>query len=311
MVSNCQFIYRPYNAGASSPIQTGLSLVSFFQGNDYSEDTGSAIVNGLQVLNSIGTGVGSNITQLVTATTGSGVATPTRPLVSISNVSVNKNPVDWIISTGHEGTTYGTMRLDNIVVPSLTYSAVSTNGTDTNFDIIATNVVNLDGVSTPANAKPFVTTSTGTSVVYAGMLSGGLNQGFTASYANSSSTSKGPLLSGAALADQSGTSGGSASVQSIALADDATHAFDARFYNTSRGLFMVSVNYDYTTQAVFVTGGNAIYSIAAPVGSLFEVSTGGTNPDVDGKFNMWYTGGKLNVKNRLGDSYVATVAFIG
>jgi len=311
MVSNCQFIYRPYNAGASSPIQTALSLVSFFQGSDYGEDTGSAIVNGLQVLNSIGAGVGSNITQLVTATTGSGVATPTRPLVSISNVSVNKNPVDWIVSTGHEGTTYGTMRLDNIVVPSLTYSAVSTNGTDTNFDIIATNVVNLDGVSTPANAKPFVTTSTGTSVVYAGMLSGGLNQGFTASYANSSSTSKGPLLAGAALADQAGVAGGAASVQSTALVDDATYAFDARFYNTSRGLFIVSVNYDYTTQAVFATGGNAIYSIAAPGGSLFEVSTGGTNPDVDGKFNMWYTGGKLNEKNRLGGSYVASVAFIG
>lgn len=309
MVSNCQFIYRPY--GGVSPIQTGLSLVSFYQGSDYGEDTGSAIVNGIQVLNSIGAGVGSNISQIVTATVGAGVATPTRPLVSISNVSVNKNPVDWIISTGHEGTTYGIMRLDNIVVPSLTYSAVSTNGTDTNFDIIATNVVNIDGVSTPANAKPFVTTSAGASVVYAGMLSGGLNQGFTASYANSSSTSKGPLLAGAALADQTGAAGGAASVQSIALADDASYAFDARFYNTSRGLFIVSVNYDYTTQAVFATGGNAIYSIAAPAGSLFEVSTGGTNPDVDGKFNMWYTGGKLNVKNRLGDSYVATVAFIG
>ena len=309
MVSNCQFIYRPY--GGVSPIQTGLSLISFFQGNDYGEDTGSAIVNGIQVLNSIGAGVGNNISQIVTATVGAGVATPTRPLVTISNVSVNKNPVDWIVSTGHEGTTYGTMRLDNIVVPSLTYSAVSTNGTDTNFDIIATNVVNIDGVSTPANAKPFVTTGTGSSVVYAGMLSGGLNQGFTASYANSSSTSKGPLMAGVALADQLGSAGGSASVQSTSLADDATYAFDARFYNTSRGLFIVSVNYDYTTQAVFVTGGNAIYSIAAPGGSLFEVSTGGTNPDVDGKFNMWYTGGKLNVKNRLGGSYIATVAFIG
>jgi hypothetical protein len=311
MVSNCQFIYRPYNSGATSPLQTTLSLVGFFQGSDYGEDTGSAIVNGLQVLNSISAGIGNNITQIVSATAGAGVATPTRPLVSVSNVSVNKNPVDWIISTGYAGTTYGTMRLDNIVVPSLTYSAISTNGTDTNFDIIATNVVNIDGVSTPANIKPFVTTSTGTSVVYAGMLSGALNQGFTAAYANSSSTNKGPLLAGAALADQLGSAGGGASVQSTALADDATYAFDARFYNTARGLFIASINYDYTTQAVFVTGGNAIYSIAAPAGSLFEVSTAGTNPDVDGKFNMWYTGGKLNVKNRLGASYVATVAFIG
>jgi hypothetical protein len=95
------------------------------------------------------------------------------------------------------------------------------------------------------------------------------------------------------------------------MEDDATHIFDARFYETSRGLFIVSVNYDYTTQAMFVTGGNAIYSIAAPAGSLFEVSTVGTNPNIDNKFNMWYSSGKLNVKNRLGASYIVTVNFIG
>jgi hypothetical protein len=309
MVSNCQFMYRDYGTPSESPIQSGLTLVNFFQGSDYGEDTGSAIVNGIQVLNSIPSGIGLNISSVVGASTGGGVANPLKPFISVSNVSVNKNSVFSIVFIGYEATTYGTLRLDNITVPALVWGAVSTNGSEQNFDIVATNVFNYDGVATPANAKPFVTSGTGTSLSYAGLIGGGLNQGFLNAYANGSSVNKGPLLFNSALSgDQNG---GAVSVQSAALADDATKEFDARFYNTTRGLFVVSVDYDYTTQGVFVTGGNAIYSIAAPGGSLFEVSTAGTNPDVDNKFNMWYTGGKLNVKNRLGGTYVATITFIG
>jgi len=312
MVSNCQFIYRSYGSPAVSPIQTTLTLVQFYQGSDYGEDTGSAIVNGMQVINSIPAGLGENIAFLVGAGVGAGVATPLKPLVSVSNVSVNKNPVKSILSLGYEATTYGTARLDNITVPALVWGAVATNGTDTNFDIVATNVYNVDGVTTPANAKPFATTTTGTSVVYGGAIIGGLNQGFVNSYAGGNgSVNAGPLLAGVALSGLLNSVGGASSVQSNTLVDDGSYEFDARFYVTSRGLFIVSVNYDYTTQGVFVTGGNAIYSIAAPAGSLFQVSTAGTNPDVDGKFNMWYTGGKLNVKNRLGGTYVVTVNFIG
>lgn len=311
MVSNCQFIYQDYGSPSVSPIQTDLTLVSFYQGADYGEDTGSAIVNGIQVLNSIPAGLGTDITYVVGAGVGAGVATPLKPLVSVSNVSVNKNPVTSLVSLGYEATTYGTLRLDNITVPKLTWGAVATNGTDTNFDLVATNVMNVDGLATPANAKPFVTSTTGTSVTYGGAIMGAMNQGFLNVYANNSSVNKGSLLSGGALADEKNRDGGASSVQSFGLADDVSFAFDSRFYDTSRGLFIVSVNYDYTTQGVFVTGGNAIYSIAVPAGNLFEVSTSGTNPDVDGRFNMWYTGGKLNVKNRLGATYVVTVNFIG
>lgn len=311
MVSNCQFMYRAYGTPSISPIQTGLSLVSFYQGADYGEDTGSAIVNGIQVFNSIPAGLGANISHIVGAGVGAGVATPLKPLVSVSNVSVNKNPVTSIVSLGYETTTYGTLRLDNITVPELVWGAVATNGTDTNFDLVATNVLNVDGLSTPANAKPFVTSTTGTSVTYGGAIMGALNQGFLNAYASSSSVNKGPLLSAGALADQNNRLGGVSSVQSTALADDEVFQFDSRFYDSSRGLFIVSVNYDYTTQAVFVTGGNAIYSIAAPAGNLFEISTAGTNPDIDGRFNMWYASGKLNVKNRLGATYIVTVNFIG
>jgi hypothetical protein len=309
MVSNCQFMYRDYGTPSSSPIQSGVTLVSFYQGNDYGEDTGSAIVNGIQVLNSIPTGIGNPISFIVGCSVGTGVANPLKPLVSVSNVSVNKNAVNSIAFIGYEPTTYGTLRLDNITVPALVWGAVATNGSESNFDLIATNVMNYDGVVTPANAKPFVTSSTGTSVSYGGLIGGGMNQGFLNVYANANNANRGPLLFNSGLSgDQTG---GAVSVQSTSIADDATYEFAERFYFPSRGLFSVSVTYDYTTQGLFATGGNAIYSIAAPAGSLFEVSTAGTNPDVDGKFNMWYTGGNLNVKNRLGDSYVVTVTFMG
>lgn len=310
-VTDCTFIYRPYGSPATSPIQSALTLVGFFQGSDYSEDTGSAIVSGIQVLSSIGAGVGTNITTVLDARVGAGVATPSKPLVSLSNVSINKNPISWIAQVGYEGTTYGVLRMDNIVAPALTYSAVATNGTDTNFDIVATNIFNIDGLTTPANAKPFVTDTLGAGVSYGGMISGALCQGFVQTYNVGADQSRAPLLHGAALADEAGAAGGAASVQSVSLADDASAAFDRRFFTSNRGLFAVSVNYEYTTQGLFATGSNQIYKIAVPAGDAFAVSTSGTNPDTDTKFNMWFTGGKLNVKNRLGDSVIVTVMFLG
>tara|TARA_R110000796_G_scaffold56775_1_gene131414 strand:+ start:368 stop:2191 length:1824 start_codon:yes stop_codon:yes gene_type:complete len=309
MVSNCRFFYRQYSS--VSPIQTGLTLVSFYQGSDYGEDTGSCIVDGIQVYNSIGAGVGVDISSVVGATAGAGVATPLRPLVSVNNVSVNNNPIDFIATIGYEGTTYGKISLNNIVVPKLNQSAIGTNGTNTNFDISATNVVNIDGVTTPANSVNFVKTTAGATISYAGMMLGGLNQGFNSSYDVSSAVDNAPMLAGSALSDGTGNAGGAVSVQSISLADDASHIFASRFYNSSRGVFAVSVDYDYTSQGLFATGSNQIHSIAAHGSSVFEVSTSGANPDVDNKFNMWFTGGKLNVKNRLGASYVATVTFMG
>ena len=314
-VSNCQFFYRGYDGGSKSPIQTGLSIVSFFQGADYGEDTGSCMVDGIQVFNSISAGVttGTNkIDIIVSATIGNtSIGIPSKPLILVSNVSVNNNPVDWITTVGFGASSYGILRLDNVVVPKLNYSAVGTNNTNNNFDIVSTSVMNIDGVSTPANAKPFITTTTGTPTSYNGQVSGALNQGFLNVYSVGASLNQAPMLNGGALADPSGAIGGATSVQSTFIVDDGTYEFAPRFFNTGRGLFIVSVDFDYTTQAVFATGGNAIYSIAAPGGSLFEVSTGGTNPDVDGRFNMWYTGGKLNVKNRLGASHSVTVNFIG
>jgi hypothetical protein len=309
-VSNIKCYYRQ-NGDFSSPIQSGLSIVGFYQGSDYGEKTASVIVNDIQIFNSIPEGVGTNISSFVSVTNGGGaVAVPYKPLVSISNATVNANVIDWLVTTGYTVDTYGTMRLDNISVPKLTYGAVLSNGVDNNFDIVATNIVNLDGVQTPANRKPFVTDGAGAAIVYGGELLGGMNQGFLNSYANSSSVNKAPMFLGGALSDEGGV-GGAASTQAAFIADDGVHEFDMRFMTTSRGMFFVSINYEYTSQGIFSTGSNQVHVMAQPAGSIFETSVFGTNPDVDGKFNLWYTGSKLNVKNRLGAGYTATIMFLG
>lgn len=311
MVSNCQFIYRAYNSGTTSPLQDAVTLVNFFQVDDQGQDPGAIIVNGIQVLNSIPAGLGAGISMIVEARVGFvSTSAPLKPLVSISNVSVNKNPVIAIANIGYPATVFGTLRLDNITVPELIFGAVATNGADINFDIVATNVMNVDGVVTPANAKPFVTSTVGTGVVYPGRIVGALNQGFLNSFTiGAGSVNKSPLLAEAALSGLGG--GGAVSVQSTGIEDDGEFEFSQRFFNPTRGLFAVSINFDFTTQGVFATGSNQIHKIAVASGDLFTVSTTGSNPDVDGRFNMWYTGGKLNVKNRLGDSYAVTVTFMG
>jgi hypothetical protein len=210
-------------------------------------------------------------------------------------------------------TGYAVVRMDAITVPKLTYSAIGTGDDNTNVEIIATGIVNLDAVKTPANAVPFVTDTSpaGGSHSFLGKISGGVNRGFQQTYNVGADSLKAPMLHGAALSDPGGDFGGALSVQSVQLADDASHTFDRRFFNSSRGLIVVSVDYDYTTQGVFACGSNQVHQIAAHASDLFTPSTTGSNTDTDGQLNLWFTGGALNVKNRLGGTYYVTVAFLG
>ena len=143
------------------------------------------------------------------------------------------------------------------------------------------------------------------------MVTGALNQGFIQYYSVKADNSRAPLLAGGALSDPKGALGGAASVQSVELADDASHTFDQRFWHTNRGLLLVSVSFEFSTQGVFACGSDQIHEIAVPGTNLFSASLTGSNPDVDGDVNLWFTGGKLNVKNRLGSSRVFTVMFVG
>jgi hypothetical protein len=310
-VKDCQFFYNDYNSGGvTSPIQGPLVLVGFFQGTWYNESSGGAIVEGLQVFNGIKAGVGLPIQTIVQSTSSGTATTKDRPLVSISNVVVNRGAVDWIALTSWT-TSYGLLRMENISVPELTYSAVGTNGTNDNTELMATGVINWEGVKTPANAVPWATTTGGGQVTWVGKMTGSMNNGFLQTYNQGADFNKAPMINGGALSDPMGNFGGGLSVQSVQLTDDASHTFARRFFNSGRGLVLISVNNDYTGQGVFAVGSNQVHKLAASAGDAFTVSTTGSNLDTDGKINLWFTGGALNVKNRLGGTFYVTATFLG
>jgi len=84
-----------------------------------------------------------------------------------------------------------------------------------------------------------------------------------------------------------------------------------RGYTANAGIILVTTNNAHTEKAVIATNGAGLYSIAADAGNLFALSTVGTNPDTDGKLNMWISGGVINVKNRLGGSRLISILFLG
>jgi hypothetical protein len=104
---------------------------------------------------------------------------------------------------------------------------------------------------------------------------------------------------------------GALSVQSVAIADDGTHAFDRRGVTANRLLVAISVNYDSASQAILACGDDDVYVIAARTPNDFEASTTGSNPDIDGKINVWFVDNKLRIKNRLGSSRTFTLSFLG
>lgn len=311
IVRDCEFFYKDY-AGPTSPIQTaGHTLISFYQGAAYDEAHGGSSVSGIRVYNNIKSGTGNNIAQIVNAQVAGTALGRDRPLVRISDVVVNRGDVDWILTLAGDTGADGLVILDSISVAKLTYSAVGTDYANPSIKLIATGVYNLDGVVTPANAKKFITDTSpaGGDLTWSGSLSGNSNYGFLNTYNRGADFTYAPMLVDGAL---TGTGlGGAASVQTVQLADDASHTFERRFFNSSRGLILVSVDYDYTTQGVFACGSNGVYQIAAHASDLFTPSTTGTNTDTDGQLNLWFTGGALNIKNRLGATYRITVMFIG
>lgn len=314
-VRDCEFYYNDYlvSSTVTSPIQGALTLVEFYQGAWYNEQSGGISVSGIRVYNAIKSGVGGNISAILGVTASGVPSSKDRPLVDLTDVAVNRGAVDWIVTTSFDASAYAIVRMDAIVVSALTYSAVGTDSSNSNCELIVTGVVNLDGVKTPANRKMFVTDTSpaGGNKAWLGKMTGAMNRGFLHNYNVGADFNQAPMLNGAALADANGAVGGAASVQSVYLADDASHTFDRRFFSDNRGLILVSVNLEYTTQGVLACGSNQIHLIAGHPSNLFEPSTTGSNLDTDGKLNLWFSGGALNVKNRLGNIYSITVMFLG
>lgn len=314
-VRDCEFYYHDYlvSSTVKSPIQGALTLVDFYQGSWYNEASGGISVSGLRVYNAIKSGVGSNITAILGVTAGATPSTKDRPLVDLTDVVVNRGAVDWIVTTSFDTGAYAILRMDAIVVAALTYSAIGTGSGNPSCELIATGVVNLDGLKTPANRKMFVSnvSPAGGNKSWTGKMTGAFNRGFLHNYNVGADFNTAPMLNGAALADPTGGIGGALSVQSAYLANDASYAFERRFFTSSRGLVSISVGVDYTGQAILALGSNQVHVIAAHTSHVFSASTTGSNLDTAGKFNVWFSGDQLNVKNRLGSTYPVTVSFLG
>lgn len=318
-VSDIDYFYTDYNAGASSPIQSGLELVSIFRSSWYGEDYAGTVISGLTVYNSIKAGVGSNISAVLGATVDATAIAKRRPLVVLENVAINRGTINFIVTTTVTSGSYGMFRLDNIVIDKLACGAVGIGDTNVNVEMIATGVIHLDAVVTPGNVKRFILDSStvpGGPIVeraWTGRMSGALNRGFTESYAVGIGFQKAPMLSGGALSDPAGFSGGAASVQSKDIADDETYTFAARGFNAGRGIVSLSTAFSLETQGVMCVGDGKVAVVAAPAGHLFSPSVViDTNPDVDGRINVWMTSaGTISIKNRLGSTRTFTMMYVG
>lgn len=90
-----------------------------------------------------------------------------------------------------------------------------------------------------------------------------------------------------------------ASAQSVTLADDASHTFEA---TGTYGIGIITSNYTDTVQCVFTHDSNSFKEIYQVGATSADVTYGTTsNPDIDGDLNIWITGSNtINIKNRLG-----------
>ena len=315
-VQDCDFFYTDYLVGAvvTSPIQTGLTLISFYQGAWYNENSGSITVKNINVFNSIKAGVGNNLSAIVGATDGAVPQTKDRPLIYLKDINVNNNPISWILTIKKQAGARGLIRMDGIVIPELIYSAIGTDTDNDDVQVNATNIMNLDGYTTPANSVPFVTDTSpaGGNKSLKGTLSGSNNLGFLNTYNRGADFSQAPMLT-AGIMGNTGQAGGALSVQTAYLVDDATYTFERRGFTAGTTLISIGSNYGRLASGnVASQSGGGVFAIALDASHVFSLGAGTTNPDTAGKVNLWIdTNNLLNIKNRLGSTQTFTLSVLG
>lgn len=115
------------------------------------------------------------------------------------------------------------------------------------------------------------------------------------------------------LVDPEYSSGGGITVQSMAVADDATYAFPRSTYMANgASLRVLTSSAGGATNFLFLHGDSLITSISAASAVVFANTS---NPNTDTKVNVWIDTAAsppaINIKNRLGDSYVFTLITLG
>jgi hypothetical protein len=311
-VHDIDFYYDDY-AGPTSPISTGLTLVSFYQGTDYGEQKVGASVRNLRIFNGISAAVNNTIDAFVSFQTGSGPSDTPVPVMTVRHIEMAGGDVDNYVRTAFIANAYGLLVMDDISAPLCNNGAIGTTSVNTDITVKATGVVNLDGIN-GGSVKNFVASFTGSNQTWSGDLMGFGNLGWADTYNRGADFGQVPKLTGAALADPNKQLGGVASVQSVFLGDDVTYVFDRRGFTAGNHIFIMHCNQaDENGSGVFYSAGAsaAITEKTDATGTIYALGTG-SNPDTDNRINLWMdANGELNVKNRLGSSKSFTVTFIG
>lgn len=137
------------------------------------------------------------------------------------------------------------------------------------------------------------------------------NIGLTASQLNGSGNGFLPRFG--TIVDPNSQSGGGVTVQSAIVADDATYAFPRSTYMANgASLRMLTSSCGGVSNFLFLHGDSTITSVSAGSNVAFANTS---NPNTDTRVNVWIDTAAsppaINIKNRLGDSYVFTLITLG
>jgi hypothetical protein len=99
-------------------------------------------------------------------------------------------------------------------------------------------------------------------------------------------------------------------IETVTLADGASHIFTKRGYGTVGCIYRINSNYDRTANGIFAHDGTALDMTG---GASTSIAYGNTsNPDLVGKLNVWRdANGCINIKNLLGSERIIWLATDG
>lgn len=136
------------------------------------------------------------------------------------------------------------------------------------------------------------------------MVTGHSNLGWVENLLTGSSASTiGPRLNTPLIGGDAVDGHAIATFQTVSLADDASHAFEA---TGGYGIGFITNNFSDGTQAIFTHTTNAFDEIQHDGAASTLITYGTTtDPNIDGDLNIWITGGDtINIQNKLGSTRV-------
>ncbi len=291
------------SASGEATMVRPLLPVSFYTGADYSLPRAYS-VTGLRVYSEVTTG--GNLSRVVDATAG---GTWTNDVfLNITNIFVEAKSEAFVGVSPVSSPARGILTLDHIYVKELMEGVVAVHA-DSSQTVCCIHNIHNDG---PTDVKPVWHILGGYGNVWVKM--GGWVKGvesprivghIRANFYESGLTGVG---------DNKGTTLGVYGVEcySFNLGDDASDT--TTMTNCYSVFVIINCTFDRHSNGAFVAlgmGGTLGVTPVAETGSTRFACGESTNPDIDGKINLWMTGSTLSIKNRLGSTRTFTITIFG